>query len=181
MSRLGLGQFALKDVAVHVRGDHGQVVIEDPIAASCDAVDPGFAISPQRVQNGYPALRAHTREAIEAASGAAVNSPVVAALTHTEIHPARVLTFLGDMSRGYYRFQTLVRTTTQGTFVLRPTRVAAACSPGVFRPVAAGRVAVEARGGESSDRAPRRTQHRHRTCSGGSPAVMVHAGTVGRT
>lgn len=138
---LPLGEMAVVDVIVQAPDRRAQVVIDDPLPAGLEAVDPGLATSPQYVEQGFPAVRAATLQELNAADGQSLG-PV---RTHKEIHPDRVLIFVDDMPAGAYRFETLVRATTAGRFVHPPAKAEAMYAPGLWGRTAVSRVVVEGR------------------------------------
>jgi hypothetical protein len=120
------GALVLMEVLVVVPTRRRYVVIDDPLPAGLEAIDPSLEIA-----------QASLRELL---SGGGEGYQT--AWHRSELRDDRVLYFVDDMPSGVYRYRYLARATTAGKFLTPPTRAMEMYQPEVYGRTAARTVSV---------------------------------------
>lgn len=116
-----IGELVLVDLLFETAEARDQVVIDDPLPAGVEPLDIKLETVAKSQDVGDGPFVAHASTA---------NKPASAyASVHREHHDDRVLTFLGHVEPGLYRFRYVARATSAGTFVVPPTTVEAMYAP----------------------------------------------------
>lgn len=109
VSTVKAGALVLVEVLVATPAARDQILVEDPLPAGLEPIDPDLVTSARDLALGDADER-HL---------------------HRELHDDRVLTFTGAMPAGLHAYRYLARATTIGTFVAPPARAEAMYDPGV--------------------------------------------------
>jgi hypothetical protein len=121
------GDLVVIDVTVLAPARRRYVVVDDPLPAGFEALD----LSLQTAQGSLLSLLQGQMSGFSQA------------WHRTELRDDRALTFVDDMPAGVYRYRTLARATTSGTFVTPPTRAMEMYQPEVYGRTGAIRVTVQ--------------------------------------
>ena len=134
-------RLVLVDLLLESAEPEEQVVVDDPLPGGLEPVD--FSLDTtavgDHVFDGDPADERRSKTALGYGAFRAVPG------MHREMHDDKVLTFLPHLDPGIYHFRYLARATTQGTFVLPPTRAQGMYSPEVWGETAATQFTVGAK------------------------------------
>ncbi len=121
------GGLVLVEVLVVAPTQRRYVVVDDPLPAGLEAIDPNLQV---------------TQGSLQALLGEE-NDGYARAWYRSELRDDRVLYFIDDMPSGVYRFRYLARPTTTGTFVTPPTRALEMYQPEVYGRTASRLVQVQ--------------------------------------
>jgi uncharacterized protein YfaS (alpha-2-macroglobulin family) len=130
------GKLVLVDLLLESAEPQEQVVVADPLPGGIEPVD--FALDTSAVGDRISLDPHELRTDRKEGYGAFKEAPGM----HREMHDDQVLTFLPHLEPGIYHLHYLARATTQGTFVVPPTRAQAMYSPEVWGETAATQFAV---------------------------------------
>jgi uncharacterized protein YfaS (alpha-2-macroglobulin family) len=125
------GEVVMVDLSVVVPGPREYVVVDDPLPAGLEAIDP-------RLSTTADWLRLSGFE--QQGDGDAPGYGQV--YQRSEVRDDRVLFFADQLPPGLYHFRYLARATTFGQYVLPPTRVEEMYEPEVFGRTGASEVKV---------------------------------------
>jgi hypothetical protein len=131
------GDLILVDLRVVTSAPRAQVVIDDPLPAGLEAVDPRLSTTADWLKiSGY----ADESSCAECMSGEAAGYG--APYDRSEVRDDRVLFFVDTLPAGLHHYRYLARATTFGRFVLPPTRAEEMYQPEVFGRTGATEVTV---------------------------------------
>jgi uncharacterized protein YfaS (alpha-2-macroglobulin family) len=137
---LGAGDLVLVDLSVVVPAPRRYVVIDDPLPAGLEAVDPKLSTSAD-----WLALSGLGDSGACAGCGASDGPGYAgfgASFDRSEVRDDRVLFFADELPAGLHHYRYLARATTLGRFVLPPTRAEEMYEPEVFGRTAASEITV---------------------------------------
>jgi len=97
------------------------VVVEDPLPAGFEAVNPNFRTESEEQQRKLQALAAEDE-----------NRPWWDGFRHVELHDNRVLLFADSLRTGVHTYRYLARALTVGTFVAPGVKVEQMYAPDVY-------------------------------------------------
>jgi uncharacterized protein YfaS (alpha-2-macroglobulin family) len=128
------GDLVMVDLSVVVPAPREYVVIDDPLPAGLEAVDPRLATTADWLKmSGFA-----DSSCVECAQERAPARPY----DRSEVRDDRVLFFADQLPAGLHHYRYLARATTFGRFVLPPTRAEEMYEPEVFGRSAASEVTV---------------------------------------
>jgi uncharacterized protein YfaS (alpha-2-macroglobulin family) len=127
------GKLVLVDLLLESAEPQEQVVVVDPLPGGLEPID--FALDTAAV--GDRVNDGPDPEEPRKGSGREYAAFKAAPGMHREMHDDQVLTFLPHLEPGIYHFRYLARATTEGTFVVPPTRAQDMYSPEVWGETAA--------------------------------------------
>lgn len=128
------GELVLVELLVVAPTQRRFVVVDDPLPAGLEAIDPNLTTS----QSGLRDLLGKDAEGY------------TEAWYRSEVRDDRVLFFVDDMPPGVYRYRYLARATTSGQFITPFTRVMEMYQPEVYGRTAARHVVVRREGAQGS-------------------------------
>jgi hypothetical protein len=127
-----LGSTVFGEVLVVTWAERHQVVVDVPLPAGFEPVDPRLSTTPKWLR-GSPWNRMGWQRTVHQGS----------AEVHREYHDDRILFFAGKLEPGLHRFSYLARVTTPGRFVVPPARVEEMYAPEHFARTAGWKVVVQ--------------------------------------
>ena len=125
------GDLILADVVVVTPSPRDIVVLDDPLPAGFEAVDAHLATTGARYDVDSAEAREGDGDDDDPDSRAAGRSSGRSSFVR-EIRDDRVLFFIDHLAAGMYRYRYLARATTNGSFVVPPTKVEEMYTPEVF-------------------------------------------------
>ncbi len=132
-SEVAAGDLVLVDVTVVAPGERPFTVLDDPLPAGLEAVDPKLFTSADWLSmSGLGETEACAACAASDGEGAGYAGGYGAAFDRSEVRDDRVLFFADHLPAGLHHYRYLARATTFGRFVLPPTRAEEMYQPEVF-------------------------------------------------
>ncbi len=125
------GDLILADVLVVTPSPREIVVIDDPLPAGFEAIDAHLATTGARYDVDSAEARSNGDDDDDPDDRAAGRTPGRSRFVR-EIRDDRVLFFVDHLSAGMFRYRYLARATTNGSFVVPPTKVEEMYTPEVF-------------------------------------------------
>jgi uncharacterized protein YfaS (alpha-2-macroglobulin family) len=136
--RVSAGDLVLVDLTLVTPAERRYVVLEDPLPAGLEAVDPKLLTTADWLRKtGIDEPADPDAMADDEASSYAQTSQ------RSEVRDDRALFFVEDLPAGLGHYRYLARATTRGRFVLPPTRVSEMYTPEVFGRTGGAELSVE--------------------------------------
>jgi hypothetical protein len=134
------GDLVLADVVVITPDPRDFVVVDDPLPAGFEAIDARLRTSAVSLDVDRQDDSDEDGEGSE--DDVAMGRAYFGSDYVREVRDDRVLFFVDHMAAGMYRYRYLARATTNGAYVLPPTRAEEMYAPEVFGRTAAGSIAI---------------------------------------
>jgi hypothetical protein len=136
------GDLILADIVVVTPSPREIVVIDDPLPAGFEAVDARLATTGARYDVDSADSRSGDEGDDDEGDARAAGGRYGSSSFLREIRDDRVLFFVDHLSAGMFRYRYLARATTNGTFILPPTKAEEMYTPEVFGRTAADVIKV---------------------------------------
>lgn len=138
---LSAGDLVLVDVTVVAPAPREYVVLDDPLPAGLEAIDPRLLTSADYLSLGGFDDGSACADCVESAAGPGYGGRG-AGFDRSEVRDDRVLFFADRLPAGLHHYRYLARATSLGRFVLPPTRAEEMYRPEVFGRTGAAQVSV---------------------------------------